>query len=599
MSDEIIDSTHKGSRRWFGKAVLLGAPVVAAAVVAESNAASANTGDPWIAGGNASAATDSLGTTNATPLLIVTGGVERMRVDGTDGRVGLGTVAPAANTQLHVSSATKTFTARIDNSAANGVSVLANATGSGGRGVTGQAAGTGGSAIAGYGIAPGTGINGVYGESQVANGRGVKGVATASGGEGVRGEASSTSGGWGIHGIATGGGLGVFGEASGTGAFGANPIGVLGRATGAGVGVRGEAPNIAIFGVGATGVYGQSNSVNGWAVDGANIASGTGIGGGVRGFSAASTGVHGEVGIGASGPAVRGLNPNPGGVGVRGEGSVGLSAETSEDTGYGIHARNLSTLLPTGFGVAGRFETTGLGGIAVLATAMQNGTGIDGDGFVGVRGRSALPNGAGVAGFSTGASGIAISGTAVGTNSVGGDFFATGSGSFAGRFGGNVQITGSLSKGSGTFKIDHPQDPENRYLVHSFVESPEMKNMYDGVVICDVNGGAVVVMPSYFESLNRTFRYQLTAVGQASPNLHIADKIVDGRFRIAGGAAGLEVSWMVTGVRQDVFAEANPIVVELDKAEADRGMYLHPDLFGFDESRRIGAQELVGNSAFP
>jgi hypothetical protein len=48
-----------------------------------------------------------------------------------------------------------------------------------------------------------------------------------------------------------------------------------------------------------------------------------------------------------------------------------------------------------------------------------------------------------------------------------------------GYFSGNVQITGSISKGGGSFKIDHPLDPENKYLYHSFVESPDMKNIYD------------------------------------------------------------------------------------------------------------------------
>jgi hypothetical protein len=88
---------------------------------------------------------------------------------------------------------------------------------------------------------------------------------------------------------------------------------------------------------------------------------------------------------------------------------------------------------------------------------------------------------------------------------------------------------------------------------------------------------------------NRAFRYQLTCIGGGAPYIHIADKITDGRFRIAGGLPGLEVSWQVTGVRQDAFAEANPIVVEPEKADEERGMYLHPNLFGFNETRRIGA----------
>ncbi|WAC02029.1 hypothetical protein N7U66_19830 [Lacinutrix neustonica] len=43
---------------------------------------------------------------------------------------------------------------------------------------------------------------------------------------------------------------------------------------------------------------------------------------------------------------------------------------------------------------------------------------------------------------------------------------------------GDLNVTGNIAKGGGTFKIDHPLDPKNKYLVHSFVESPEMMNIY-------------------------------------------------------------------------------------------------------------------------
>jgi len=71
---------------------------------------------------------------------------------------------------------------------------------------------------------------------------------------------------------------------------------------------------------------------------------------------------------------------------------------------------------------------------------------------------------------------------------------------------GNLNVSGALSKGSGTFKIDHPLDPTNKFLYHSFVESPDMKNIYDGVVVLNGNGEAEVMLPSYFESLNKDFR---------------------------------------------------------------------------------------------
>lgn len=153
----------------------------------------------------------------------------------------------------------------------------------------------------------------------------------------------------------------------------------------------------------------------------------------------------------------------------------------------------------------------------------------------------------------------------------------------AGRFSGNVVVTGILTKGGGSFKIDHPLDPTNKYLYHSFVESPDMKNIYDGVVTLDDVGEAIVELPEWFEALNRDFRYQLTAVGAPSPEIHIAEKISGNRFRIAGGTPRAEVSWQVTGIRQDAFANANRIPVEQVKAERERGSYLHPAAFGLPD----------------
>jgi len=150
---------------------------------------------------------------------------------------------------------------------------------------------------------------------------------------------------------------------------------------------------------------------------------------------------------------------------------------------------------------------------------------------------------------------------------------------YAGYFDGNVYVNGTLAKSAGSFKIDHPLDPANRYLMHSFVESPDMKNIYDGIVQLDQNGEAWVQLPGYFQALNRDFRYQLTPIGGPGPGLYIASEIEDNRFQIAGGEAGLEVSWQVTGIRQDPYAEAYPIPVETMKPAEERGTYLHPELY--------------------
>jgi len=145
---------------------------------------------------------------------------------------------------------------------------------------------------------------------------------------------------------------------------------------------------------------------------------------------------------------------------------------------------------------------------------------------------------------------------------------------------GNVQISGTLSKGGGSFKIDHPLDPANRYLSHSFVESPDMMNIYNGNIVLNAKGEAVVTMPAWFEALNREFRYQLTALGAPGPNLYVAAEIKGNTFKIAGGKPGTKISWQVTGVRHDAYANAHRIPLEEDKTGDERGTYLHPEAFG-------------------
>jgi hypothetical protein len=107
-----------------------------------------------------------------------------------------------------------------------------------------------------------------------------------------------------------------------------------------------------------------------------------------------------------------------------------------------------------------------------------------------------------------------------------------------------------------------------------------MMNVYNGTIMLDREGRARVELPEWFEALNRDFRYSLTALDEPAPNLHISSRVSNGAFVIAGGNKGQEVSWQVTGIRQDAFANAHRIPVEVDKPAEDQGRYLHPELFG-------------------
>ncbi len=159
---------------------------------------------------------------------------------------------------------------------------------------------------------------------------------------------------------------------------------------------------------------------------------------------------------------------------------------------------------------------------------------------------------------------------------------------WAGYFLGDVNVTGTIFMPAKMTRIDHPLDPENKYLVHNTVESSEMTNLYSGNATLDANGGAVVALPDWFEAANKDFRYQLTCVGGYAP-VYVAEKIGNNQFKIGGGINGLEVSWQIMAVRNDQYARAYPMSPVADKRTHERGKYRFPETFGLGKDRAIDA----------
>lgn len=151
---------------------------------------------------------------------------------------------------------------------------------------------------------------------------------------------------------------------------------------------------------------------------------------------------------------------------------------------------------------------------------------------------------------------------------------------------GNARVAGRVDKAGGGFRIDHPLDPGGKYLCHSFVESPDMANLYHGTVETDEDGEATVVLPDYFDTLNQDFHYQLTPVGTLA-QAAVTEEIKENRFTLRTDQPGVTVCWQVTGVRQDMWARAHRIGVEEDKPATDRGYYLHPVEHGRPKSAGI------------
>jgi hypothetical protein len=155
--------------------------------------------------------------------------------------------------------------------------------------------------------------------------------------------------------------------------------------------------------------------------------------------------------------------------------------------------------------------------------------------------------------------------------------------SFGGFFTGDVYVGGMATNAATSTIIDHPLDPANKYLTHSSVESSDMKNIYDGVIVLNASGEATVALPNWFESVNKDFRYQLTCIGGYAP-VYVSQEVSGNQFVISGGKAGMKISWQVTGIRKDAWAESHRLSTEIVKPSTERGTYLHPKELGQPES---------------
>jgi hypothetical protein len=391
---------------------------------------------------------------------------------------------------------------------------------------------------------------------------GISASTSFDGGYGVRGQAAPANG--------TKLSTGVFGDSYSPGSFSSGVLGQDENALGSGgvtTGVRGSSSNPVGIGVlGLNAPFGLSDSFSKLA-----------------GFQ--RIGVWGDA--------------ESGGVGY-----VAIGVMATSDTGAGIYATNGSgaatsaVVAQGGNGAAstilnGAPAISAFGGNAGCCDSGGNGghggNGIDGTGGIGVGNVQGTPE-PGVGGNFVGGNPQNCIGTPCGGDGIsahpgrGSDGKDGGAAAF---FYGDVFVSGALSAGTKDFRIDHPLDPANKYLLHASVESNEMVNVYTGNADLDADGSATVELPNWFEAVNGDYRYQLTALGKPGPGLFIAQKISSNRFTISGGSPGGEVSWQVTGVRRDPYARANPLVVEETKSAREKGFYIHPALYGAPEEKQI------------
>jgi hypothetical protein len=147
------------------------------------------------------------------------------------------------------------------------------------------------------------------------------------------------------------------------------------------------------------------------------------------------------------------------------------------------------------------------------------------------------------------------------------DSASTGNSRFAVRNGGNsivwsvnesgkADMKGSVTSALYITRADDPDNPKEKEILYAGLSSSEARFVHEGTVHLDESGEAWVAVPDYLEKVSTDFCYQLTAVGAPSPNLHVAEEISGGRFRISGGTAEGKVCWRISGARIDDAAKS-------------------------------------------
>jgi hypothetical protein len=420
------------------------------------------------------------------------------------------------------------------------------------------------------------GSAGVFGEASGLGGAGGSFYASNAAGNGNAVSARAEGGGYGVSSEVAGNGTAFFGRVPVTGTgYGAkfenlnpaNPNTVMNVTTVA----NGNAANFKVNNTSGTSaaVRGEVNSQysNGGTAGIMGVASGAG---GYAGYFHATSTTGNASGIfslasgygdGVSGVASKdgdGVHGHSNGLGSGIKGSIGALSTGHAGSFYNDYAAldvDVVKIVNDGIGNAVKINT--VGDASTVGVAVTT-TGINSNGI-----KATADNG----NFTYAIWGLAATGD-------------------AGHFTGDVAIVGNLSKSSGTFKIDHPQDPENKYLIHSFVESPDMMNVYNGNITTDGSGNATVSLPAYFQAENIDFKYQLTVIGQFAQAM-VLSEISNDKFEVKTDKPNVKVSWQVTGVRNDKYAQKHRIVAEVDKRPQERGYYLNPESFDLPETRSI------------
>jgi hypothetical protein len=256
--------------------------------------------------------------------------------------------------------------------------------------------------------------------------------------------------------------------------------------------------------------------------------------------------------------------------------SSSLVLNLNADMLDGIDSSSFLTAIPNPLALTGTTTAATISGANSSTAAGASGVFGDATGTTGITygvfGRAASVNGYGVYGLAT-ATGAADTPYGVYGSA---DPATLGFGLYA--------LGDSGASGLKSFRIDHPFDPANKYLLHYSSESPFPQNFYNGNAVTDSRGYAWVELPDYFAEINANFKYQLTIVDDnESPEFVMAKigrKIRGNRFLIMTNAPNVEVSWQITADRNDNRVRYNRPSDVREKTGREKGRLQNPEYFG-------------------
>lgn len=500
-----------------------------------------------------------------------------------------------------------------------------------GRALFGYASATSGATYGSYAVNNSTGGRAAFGLAQATNGTNYGGWFQSNSPIGVGTYARNIAGGIGLRAESSGVALQVLGKTTVDGYVGIgnpSPVWPLHIVSGQNTLVRAEGTGTtgqtttgyfstmsdfgnAIYAVAsantgsASGIRAISSSPNGYAIHATNTSpSGYAV------YADGNGAFSGKVALGSLGiPAAARLqiddSGDNNGILINLPSQVGFGrglSVNSQGYGQGVHA-----YAKGGTGVEGDTSSTGAAG--VIGGKSAPGEGIvgfsrhpsSGNGIGAVVGRNDAPGGYGVRGFGTkddcigvigqvgisgGMNGFAVRGDVIHLNGTGIGLYgnATGASQFAVFANGDHGGTGLKS-----FLIDDPEDPTNKMLRHFCTEGNQPLNAYSGNVTTDGQGYAWVTLPSYIDDINKDFRYQLTVLDEGDDfvQVKVCKKMTGGRFQVRTSKPGVEVSWRLEGVRNDLRVQKYGYSDVVEKPANWKGKYLRPDLYNLSPDRGI------------